>query len=105
MSYDPRIEHQSFDSPGREHSHAFDVEIIKSRPEGSTLSQNSEPTQSSLKSFQTDFLVQPLVISNRSTPLGIVVLDVLFVLSAPPTPFQSIGPSEIIWQVFALTHV
>lgn len=63
----------------------FVVEIDEGPSEILTLSQDREPREARLKSFETEFLEEALVIVLGKTPFGVVVGLIIGVVSAPST--------------------
>jgi len=70
------------------------IETSKCFAKGRAFAQYRQPTQASLKSFQTDFLEQSIVIDHTVSPFSIVILDILWIIASPPTAEDSIRTFE-----------
>ena len=66
------------------------VEMHKCISEVFSLAQNREPRQSSLKTLEAKFFEQPRVVSDWPSPLSVVILDVLSIVSGPPAAMFSV---------------
>ena len=81
---DARILQKSVDVLLAESRDDVHVEMRECIPEILALAENREPRQSGLKTLQTDLFEQPGVVDNRASPFGVVIFDVLLVITRPP---------------------
>src|SRR5262245_34103161 len=72
---DARVREQAGHVASSEASDAFDVEASKRGAEALALGQDGAPAEPGLKPLEAQLLEQPLVITDRETPLGVVVLE------------------------------
>ena len=60
-----------------------EIEIMEGRAEVLALGEDGAPAQSGLKTLQTQFLKQAMIITDRETPFGIVIVEKLRCGTAP----------------------
>ena len=87
---DPSIAEQTLDVAGRESRNPGKREVGERTPEVLTLPENRQPAQASLKAFQTDLLEEPLIVIDRTSPLRIVVRQILRRRGSPPAAGLSV---------------
>ena len=83
MTNDLSVLYQSINFCTRKLGDLMKVKVTECFAKRFALSQNRDPTQSGLKSLETDFLEQALVIGNGIAPLLIVVPNVKIIVSTP----------------------
>jgi len=85
-----RVLYQPFYATAVETGYLVEIKALERLAEVLPFSENRQPTQSRLKSFQAYFLEQTIVVSNREAPFIVVVVSVECVCSAPPAAGNSV---------------
>jgi hypothetical protein len=60
-------------------------------PEGVALSQDREPAQSSLKSFEADLFEQAAVVGDWAPPFLVVIAEIERIAPCPPAARKTVG--------------
>ncbi len=83
MADDAFILEQAVDVALGETRYPAEIEIMEGGAEVLALGQNGAPAQSGLKTLQTQFLEQAMIITDREPPFGIVIAEKLRCSTAP----------------------
>jgi len=84
MTDDAGVVQQATDFARAEARHARNVESGECLPECFSFPQDREPTEARLKSFETDFFEQPVVVNDRTPPFLVVVAKIERIAAGPP---------------------
>jgi hypothetical protein len=94
MAHDASVADERVHTPRREARDALEVEARERASEGLSLAEDSQPAQTRLEAFEADFLEQPMIVGDRTSPLGVVVRPVVFTTDAPPASWPAVGSGE-----------
>jgi hypothetical protein len=91
MADDAFILEQAFDVALAKARYPVKIEIMERGAEVLALGQDGAPAQSGLKTLQTQFLEQAMIIADREAPFGIVIVEKLRCGAAPVAACFAIG--------------
>src|SRR5210317_997092 len=94
MTDDPGVGEHLLDPAPGDRCHAARVEAVEPVPQSIALAQHGQPTEPSLKALEAHLLEPLNVTDRRSSPLLIVVGDVVIVARAPTAPRPPVNPGE-----------
>jgi len=84
MTDDAGVAQQPIDVARAEARDMRDVESGECLPECLAFPQDREPTEARLKSFETDFFEQPVVVNDRTPPFLVVIAKIERIAAGPP---------------------
>src|SRR6266496_1267596 len=91
VSNDPFVFEQTIEVALGEACDPVKVEIVEGGAEILALGEDGAPTQSGLKTFETQFLEQAIIIADRKTPFSVVIGQKLRGRSAPAATSFAVG--------------
>lgn len=90
MANDARIPKESGNIVLPELGHGSGVKVGEDLTKPFSFSQDGEPRQTGLKTFEADLLKQTTIVDLWSTPLVVVVVEIVRILPWPPAPSATI---------------
>ena len=90
MPDDVVVTEEAIDIAAAEPGDARNVEPGERPPERLALSQDGQPAQARLKSFQADLFEQAAVVDDGPSPFFVVVLEIQRIGSGPPAPDNTV---------------
>ena len=94
MADDAGVKNEAFDVGVAKLRNLIKIEVGKGRAEIVTLTKDGEPRKSGLKSLKAHFFEEAKIISHSPAPFRVVVANVLFIVTTPPTTNFTIDTSQ-----------